>query len=219
MTQSNTPISVDIVSDVACPWCYLGKRRIEEAIPLVSDIPVTIQWRPYQLDPTIPPEGVDRKAYMTAKFGDLEAMRPAHDRLVAMGNEVGIDYRFDDMKLSANTLDAHRLIRWSAAEGLQNEVVEGLFRANFTEGRNIGDKSVLADIAAEAGMNRDAVAASLATDQDIAEVQQEIAEAQRIGVTGVPCFIVAGRYAVAGAHPAEAIADVIRKAAAERAAS
>ncbi len=217
MTQAETsPISVDIVSDVACPWCYLGKRRIEEAIPLVADIPVTIQWRPYQLDPTIPPEGVDRKEYMTAKFGDLEALRPAHERLLAMGSEVGIDYRFDDMKLSANTLDAHRLIRWAVADDLQTEVVERLFRANFTEGRNIGDKSVLADIAGEAGMNREAVAARLATDEDIAAVQQEIAEAQRIGVTGVPCFIVAGRYAVAGAHPADAIADVIRKAAAER---
>jgi predicted DsbA family dithiol-disulfide isomerase len=210
------PLTIDVVSDVVCPWCYLGKYRLEAALRLIPEIPVAVIWRPFQLDPSVPPEGMDRKAYMIGKFGSLDAIAPAHERLTAMGREVGIDYRFDDMERAANTLDAHRLIRWAAAEGKQTDVVERLFRANFTEVRDIGNPDVLADIAGEAGMDRAIVAKRLASDEDKASVREEIDEAQRIGVTGVPCFIIDRKYAIAGAHPAEAIADAIRKAAAER---
>jgi len=215
-SPASAPLTVDVVSDVVCPWCYLGKRRLEAAIALVPEIPIAVIWRPFQLDPTVPREGMDRKAYMIGKFGSLEAIAPAHERLVAMGREVGIDYRFDDMERAANTLDAHRLIRWAAAEGRQAEIVERLFRANFTEARDVGDRAVLSAIAGESGMDAAAVAARLATDEDLQSVQAEIEEAQRIGVTGVPCFIIDRKYAIAGAHPADAIAGAIRKAAAER---
>ena len=216
--MSTAPLTIDVVSDVACPWCYLGKRRLERALDLVRDIPVTVRWLPYRLDPTIPPEGIDRKDYITAKFGSLEAIEPAHARLTAFGREEGIDYHFERITRSANTIDAHRLIRWAEPAGLTDTIVERLFAAYFSEGRDIGDRQVLAAIAGEAGLDADAIAAHLATDEDRDVISREIDEAYRIGVTGVPCFIFGRKYGVMGAQAAETIVDAIRQVAAERAA-
>jgi predicted DsbA family dithiol-disulfide isomerase len=209
-------LTVDVVSDVACPWCYLGKRRLERALDLVSDLAVAVRWRPYRLDPTIPPEGIDRKEYIIGKFGSLEAIEPAHERLVAYGRDEGIDYHFERITRSANTIDAHRLIRWADAVGLADAVVERLFAAYFSEGLDIGDKTVLAALAGEAGLDADAIAARLASGEDRDAVAREIDEAYRIGVTGVPCFIFDQKYAVMGAQAAETIADAIRQVVAER---
>jgi predicted DsbA family dithiol-disulfide isomerase len=203
---------IDVVSDVVCPWCYLGKRNLEIALEQIGDLSIEVTWRPFQLDPTTPPEGVDRKTYFERKFGSLEAIAPAHARLVEMGRKVGIDYRFDDIRRTPNTLDAHRVIRWANEAGLGNAMVDRLFRAYFTEALDIGDRRILADLAAEVGLDRETVAARLAAGDDRQSVEQEIEEAQRMGVTGVPCIIVNHRYAVMGAQPPGTIVEAIRQA-------
>jgi predicted DsbA family dithiol-disulfide isomerase len=217
--MSKPEITIDVVSDVVCPWCYLGKRRLERAIALVPELDVTVRWRPFQLDPSVPPEGMDRREYFRRKFGSPDAVADAHRRLTEFGRAEGIEYRFDDMTRAANTIDAHRVIRWAAAEGKEEAMVERLFHANFTDALDIGDRQTLARLAGELGMDADMVAARLATDEDRAAVEAEIGEAQRIGVTGVPTFIVDRRYAVVGAHPAESIAGAIRQAAETEAAA
>jgi len=216
-----TPLRIDVVSDVVCPWCFIGKRRLEKAIAQ-SDVPLEINWRPFQLDPTIPAEGKSRRAYLEGKFGTQERIKALHDNLSAAGASEDIPFAFDRIEVSPNTLDAHRLVRWAGEAGKQDEIVEALFSAYFLEGRNIGDHAVLADIAAEHGMDRDEIAARLASEEDRDVVQAEIVQAQQIGVTGVPTFIMLGRYALVGAQPPEelvqafeAVAEKEKLAAAE----
>ncbi len=212
-------LRIDVVSDVVCPWCYLGKMRLDQAVAAAPDIDVSIAWRPYQLDPTIPSEGMDRKAYMRAKFGDESRLRDAHQRLEAMGAAVGIDYRFDAIAIAPNTLDAHRVIRWAGANGaeVQNRLVGDLFKAYFERGENIGDRAVLADAAARAGMDRAVVESLLAGDADREAVAEEAATASRMGITGVPCFLFEGKYAVMGAQEVSTLADAIRQIAGAKA--
>lgn len=213
------PISVDVISDVVCPWCFIGQRRLEKALQAAPEVDVDIRWRPYQLDPTIPPEGQDRKAYMLAKFGSEEKLRQIHDRIVPLGRAEGIDFHFEDIKVAVNTLDAHRLIRWaaSAGDGAQNRVVKALFAANFEKGENVSDHETLARIAGDNDMDAAVVRALLASDSDKEAVREEIAQAQQMGVTGVPCFLIEGRYAVMGAQDAEVLADAIRQVSAAKA--
>lgn len=211
--MSQRPIPVVVVSDVVCPWCYLGKRRLERATGIVSETDVTVSWRPYRLDPTIPPEGIDRTEYIVGKFGSAEALGEAHERLTALGRAEGIDYRFDLIRRTPNTVNAHRLVRWAAIDGKEDAMVERLFAAYFSEGKDIGETAVLAALAGDAGLDAPAVAARLESDEDREAVAAEIEDAYRIGVTGVPCFIVDRRFAVVGAHPGEAIARAIRRAA------
>jgi predicted DsbA family dithiol-disulfide isomerase len=208
-------LRIDVVSDVVCPWCYLGKHRLERAVAMVPEVAVTINWRPYQLDPSVPPEGMSRKDYIIGKFGSLAALDEPHKRLTEMGRIESIDYRFDRITRSANTINAHRLIHWASAAGIGERMVERLFAATFNEGRDIGDLAVLADIAGEAGLDKVAIAARLATDEDRAVVLAEIEDAYRIGVTGVPTFILAERYGVVGAQSVETLATAIRQAAAK----
>lgn len=208
-------ITVDVVSDVVCPWCYLGQKRLDRAIAATPEIDVTVDWRPYQLDPTIPPGGIDRQQYMLAKFGDPARIAQIHQRLVDLGAAEGIDFAFEAIRIAPNTLDAHRLIRWAgtAGDGVQDRVVRRLFRLNFEEGANIGDLAVLADAAAEAGMDDAVVRTLLPSGADVEAVKTEIATTSRMGITGVPCFLLEGRYAVMGAQDAEVIADAIRRVA------
>jgi predicted DsbA family dithiol-disulfide isomerase len=208
-------LSVDVISDVICPWCFIGKRRLEKAIA-DAGMPVDIRWRPYQLDPTIPPEGKDRRAYMEAKFGSGDRIRQIHERVVATGAEDGIDFAFDRIKVSPNTLDAHRLVRWVGDAGAQDAVVEALFNAYFTEGRDVGDHAVLGDIAASSGLDRGELMKRLASDEDRDAVRAEIDQARRIGVTGVPTFILANRYALVGAQPAKEIVLALQTTAARQ---
>lgn len=214
--MSRAPLTIDVISDVVCPWCYVGKRRLEGALAM-TDTPVTIHWRPFQLDASIPPEGKSRRDYLEQKFGSLERVGAMHEHIAKLGAEVGIPFAFDRIQVSPNTLDAHRLIRWAAAPVLQDSIVEALFRAYFIEGRNIGDRNVLADIAGSVGMDRKSVAERLASDEDRAEVQADIVGAQRIGVTGVPTYILANRYGLVGAQPVEELAQAFAKVAEETA--
>ena len=217
--MSANTVSVDVISDVVCPWCYIGQKRLDQAVASLPEIDVDIHWKPYQLDPTIPPEGKDRKAYMLAKFGSEDRLKQIHDRIVPLGAAEGIDFAFDAIKIAANTLDAHRVIRWSASagDGVQDRVTKALFAANFEKGEYIGDHAVLARIAGENGMDETIVAGLLATDADKDSVQAEIENAQRMGVTGVPFFVLEGRYAVTGAQDTAVLADAIRQVAAMKA--
>jgi predicted DsbA family dithiol-disulfide isomerase len=211
-------ITVDVVSDVVCPWCFIGQKRLDKAIS-DSGVEVHINWRPFQLDPTIPPEGKDRHEYMLGKFGSEERIREIHARIEPLGEAEGISFAFDVIKTAPNTLDAHRVIRWAGAAGeaIQNRLVRRLFQLNFEEGANIGDASVLIEAAREAGMDAAVVETLLPTDADVEAVRHEIATVSRMGVTGVPCFLLEGKYAVMGAQDAETLADAIRQVAAAKA--
>jgi len=206
-------IQIDVVSDVVCPWCFLGQKRLDAAIAASPDVDVAVAWRPYQLDPTIPAEGMDRKAYMRAKFGDDSRLRDAHIRLEELGKAVGIGYDFDAIKVAPNTLDAHRVIRWAGATGqdVQNKLVQQLFRLYFEQGHNIGDHTVLVKAAQDSGMDGAVVGSLLASDSDRIAVTEEAATASRMGITGVPCFLLEGKYAVMGAQETATLADAIQQ--------
>ena len=206
-------IAIDVISDVICPWCFLGKRRLDKAIGLLDGIKVEVNWRPFFLDPTIPAEGMSRKAYLENKFG-TERLRTIHDPLIAAGKADGVPYAFDKITRTPNTMDAHRLIRWSHAGGKQHDVSERLFLAYFSLGLDIGDRAVLLKIAGEAGMDESEVSTKLESDADIAAVNAEVERAYRMGVTGVPCFIFAQKQGLMGAQPAEQLVTAIRALAA-----
>jgi len=210
------PIEIDVFSDVVCPWCYLGKRRLAAALTLVPEIAATVSWRPFRLDPTIPREGIDRAEYVRRKFGGPDGVAGAHDELTSAGKKVGIDFRFERIARSPNSIDAHRLVRWAGTVGRQDTVVERMFRAYFTEGADVGDDLVLAALAGESGIDAALVAKRLVSDEDRAAVEEEVAHAYKIGVAGVPCFIIGKRYAVMGAQLPETIADAIRTVSEER---
>lgn len=204
-------VTVDVVSDVVCPWCFIGKRRLEAAIAR-SGLAVEVHWRPFQLDPTLPPLGRDRQDYLVGKFGTAEKVAAIHARLAAAGEAEGLAFAFDRIRRAPNTLDAHRVIRWSASAGRQGEVVEALFRAYFLDGEDIGDRKVLVGLAERCGLDATLVHRLLASGTDENAVRDEIASAVRLGVTGVPFFILAGRYAVAGAQDATTLAAALLKA-------
>ncbi|RAZ74290.1 DsbA family oxidoreductase [Mesorhizobium atlanticum] len=213
MSAENS-ITVDVVSDVVCPWCFIGQKRLDKAIA-TADVDVHVRWRPFQLDPTIPPGGMDRRQYMLGKFGSEERIQQIHARIEPLGEAEGIHFAFGAIKVAANTLDAHRVIRWAGAAGedVQNRLVRRLFQLNFEEGVNIGDHAVLVKAAGEAGMDASVVETLLPTDADVEAVRNEIATASRMGITGVPCFLLEGKYAVMGAQDAATLADAIRQVA------
>lgn len=207
-------ITIDVVSDIICPWCFLGKRRLDKALTLIPDIKAEINFRPFFLDPTIPSEGLDRHEYMAAKFGK-ERLKTIHDPLITAGKQDGVPFHFDKITRTPNTMNAHRLLRWAKLENKQPEIAEGLFMAYWSDGGDVGDHQVLADIAAANGMNREGVIKALASDQDKNEVLAETTQAQQMGVTGVPTYIINRKYGVVGAQGAELLAEQIKKAASE----
>lgn len=202
---------IDIISDVVCPWCYIGKRRLEQALALTPNIPTGIRWRPYQLDATIPPEGMPRQTYMERKFGSLDKVAAIHERLTAIGHELGIPFHFSTIRVSPNTLNAHRMIRWAAGER-QDAMVEALFRAFFVEGQNLADEASLIAIGESAGFPRAALAPLLQSDQDVKAVRDEIEAAQSMGIQGVPFFVFGEKYAVSGAETPEHLAKAMTQA-------
>jgi predicted DsbA family dithiol-disulfide isomerase len=206
------PLTIDVVSDVVCPWCFLGKRRLDSAIRASKGAPIVVRWRPFQLDPSIPAGGMDRRAHIMAKFKDDARLAAVHDRLSEMGKGIGVAFAFDRIERAPNTLDAHRLIRWASVGDKQDAVVDRLFRLYFEEGRDIGDRKVLIDVARECGMDAELVAKLLADGDDVDAVQAEIAQAQAIGVSGVPFFIFASRFGVPGAQETEVLAKAIAQA-------
>ena len=213
MSEQQQSLTVDIVSDVVCPWCFIGQKRLRRAIEMVPDVAIHIRWRPFQLDATIPAGGMDRKQYMLSKFGSEERLREIHARIEPLGEAEGIKFDFGAIKVSPNTLDAHRIIRWaaSAGDGVQDRLARRLFELYFEEGRNVGDHAVLVEAAREAGMDAALVESLLPTDADRDAVAAEAATASRMGITGVPCFLFENKYAVVGAQDAETLANAIRQ--------
>ncbi len=212
MSEDNNAMTIDVVSDVVCPWCYVGKRRLQRALAMETNAEIPVRWRPYQLDPTIPAGGMDRKTYMRNKFGDNGRLEEVHERLRALGAEEGIAFAFEKIDRSPNTMDAHRLIRWASATGAQDAVVDKLFSLYFEQGRDIGDRQLLIETARDAGMDSEAVEKLLTDGADESDVRQEIAQAQSLGVTGVPFFIFASRFGVPGAQSAEVLSTAIERA-------
>jgi predicted DsbA family dithiol-disulfide isomerase len=191
---------LDIISDPVCPWCYLGAASLMRALgEHAGPHPLALHWRPYQLDPSLPPEGIDRAAYLAGKFPDPAGLEAVHQRLAAMGAESGISFRFERISRAPNSLDAQRLIHWAEPEGLQTRTAMALFRRYFELGEDISDPAVLTAAATEAGLDPAAVARLLDGDADRA--------ARDMGVTGVPTFILGGQYVLTGAQPV----DVWRK--------
>jgi predicted DsbA family dithiol-disulfide isomerase len=207
-------VIIDVVSDVICPWCFLGKRRLDKALASLPQVETQVSFRPFFLDSTLPAEGVDRQQYMLAKFG-AERLKTIHDPLIAAGAVDGVPYAFDKITRTPNTLNAHRLLRWALVSGVQRTVKEALFMAYWSWGQDISNIDVLRTIASVNGMHGDDIANLLATDADKAEVIEEAKLAQNMGVTGVPTFIINRKYGMAGAQPVEALIEVITKAAAE----
>jgi len=205
-------MQIDFIADVVCPWCYLGWRRLHKALALRPDLQATVTWRPYQLDPTLPEEGVDRKAYYAAKFPDPERREAGAKVLNAAAVEDGITWNLADIPVSPNTNAAHRLIRWAQGEGLQGAVIEGLLAAYFSELRDIGDPVVLADIGAAAGMDRLRLLQAFSEGVDKDTVAREHFQAYQAGVSGVPFMIFDGKLAVSGAEPPERLVKAIDKA-------
>jgi predicted DsbA family dithiol-disulfide isomerase len=213
MTASTTAtIAIDVVSDVVCPWCYVGKHRLEKALAMMPERTFTIFWRPFQLDPAIPKEGIPRQAYLERKFG-RERLAALHTPLIEIGMAEGIPFAFDKITRSPNTLDAHRLLRWAHEAGKQNEMADRLFALYFTEGADVGDRNVLTKAAADVGLDAALVSRFLGTEADLDPVIAEITGAQKMGITGVPTFIFAARFALSGAHPAETIKKAIEQSA------
>ncbi len=197
-------LTIEIVSDVICPWCFIGKRRFERALSLLPEgVEKEIHWRPFELNPDMPAEGIDRKSYRTRKFGSWERSQALDAQLAQTGAGEGIRFAFDRMQRTPNTREAHRLIWLAAKQGLQGAVVEALFHAYFEDALNVGDRDVLARVASEAGMD---TREFLDTDQGAVEVQAEEVRARRMGVDGVPFFLMGGAIPISGAQPAESLA-------------
>ncbi len=199
---------VDVIVDTVCPWCYIGKVRFEKALAMRPDQVVEIGWRPFQLNPGMPREGKDRRAYLSEKFGGGDRAKRRFTVIGDAGRQEGIDFRFDRIERTPNTVDSHRLIAYARHDGRQHAMVDALFRAYFTDGRDIGEIEVLAEIAAENGLDGDAARAYLVSDEDRAMVVGEDETARRLGVSGVPCYIVDRKYAVSGAQSPEVFLQI-----------
>ncbi|MCK9689409.1 DsbA family oxidoreductase [Scleromatobacter humisilvae] len=200
--QIKSEVRLQIASDVVCPWCFIGKRAIDQALPILKDrgVDVTIEWLPFQLNPTLPAEGMDRKKFRTARFGSWEAALAMDDRAIKAGAGVGAQFRYDRQKKTSNTLAGHALVRLAGVEGgasLQERVVEALFVAYFTDGKDVGDEAILEQIATSSGMEPGAVLRSRATRKDVAATEAAIRSA---GLEGVPSYIVDGRLLSSGAQ-------------------
>lgn len=204
-------MDIDIVSDTVCPWCYIGERRIAKAMAMRPEIDFNVNWRPYRLDPTIPMDGVNRRAYMKKKFGDSPDAKARGEAIRNEGASEGISFAFDQIEKSPNTLNSHRLIRWAANNGVQTDVVQRLFAAYFEEGRDIGDPSVLEMIASDAGMDAQLVSELLSSDADVALIEREDQLAHDMGISGVPTFIFNSRFLISGAREADLLVKVIDK--------
>lgn len=211
--MTNKQITIDVISDVVCPWCFLGRQRLKAAIKMLPDLNIEVRWRPFQLDPTIPQQGKERKRYLIEKFGSQSRINEMHDQLTNLGKEEGIEFDFEAIEVSPNTLDAHRLIRWAGevSAEMQDRVVGELFSLYFEQGENIGNHEILTEAAEDAGMEYTIVQTLLEEDTDKDNVRGEIAIAGQMGVTGVPCFILDQKYAVMGAQTPQALADAIRQ--------
>ncbi|MGZ2257859.1 DsbA family oxidoreductase [Roseobacter sp. A03A-229] len=212
-------IKLDIMSDPICPWCYIGKTHLDKALAEHPGHPFQIEWHPFQLNPEMPRDGMDRRAYLEGKFGGKEGAVRAYAPVVEHAEAAGLKIDFEGMQRTPNTLDAHRLIHWAGIEGRQTAAVAALFEAYFVEARDIGDHDVLADIADGIEMDAAVVRKLLKSDADTDDIRARDAHSRSMGVTSVPTFIVAGQHAVPGAQPPELWAKVISELTANRSAA
>jgi predicted DsbA family dithiol-disulfide isomerase len=208
---NNQPVRIDVVSDVVCPWCFIGKHRLEAAFKLKPDIAVEVHWRPYFLNDWIPREGISREEYLTTKFGSVERYKGIAQRVGAAAAAEGLTYASDKMKRQPNTLDCHRLIHWADALGKAGEMKQKLMDLYFAQGADLTDRETLVKAAADVGLDAATVRAALASDQDVAAVEQEALSAKESGIEGVPCFIFGGKFAVSGAQAPEYLAEAIER--------
>ena len=206
-------LPIDIVSDVVCPWCYVGKRFLEKAVALKPEVPVELRFRPYLLNPWVPREGMSREDYLVAKFGSVERYNANNQRVADAAAAAGLVYERDKIKRQPNTIDCHRLIAWAGDDGARMK--QRLMTLYFAEGGDLSDREVLVKAAVDCGMDAATVRTRLASDEDVARIEAEAKSANEAGVQGVPFFIFGGLIAVSGAHPPEYLAQAIERASAE----
>jgi predicted DsbA family dithiol-disulfide isomerase len=214
--KSQEPLRIDVVSDVVCPWCFIGKRRLEKALALKPDVPVEVHFHPYFLNPWVPREGMSRNDYLTTKFGSPERYKAIAGRVAAAAAEEGLIYASDKMARQPNTTDAHRLILWAAAIGKAPQMKQRIMDLYFTEGADLSDREVLVQAAASVGLHADEIRAKLATDDDLAQIEQAATKAKDMGIDGVPTFILGGVAAISGAQSPEVLANAIEQVANNR---
>jgi predicted DsbA family dithiol-disulfide isomerase len=215
--SASSKLTIDVISDVVCPWCYIGKRLLERAIALKPDIPVEVRFRPYFLNPWVPREGMSREDYLIAKFGSVERYNSNNNRVVEAAAAIGLAYHRDRIRRQPNTLDCHRLILWAEAAGKAAAMKQRLMEIYFSEGGDLTQSEVLVGAAVDCGMDGDDVRARLASQQDVERVEREAQSAKEAGIDGVPCFIIGGALALSGAQPPEYLAAAIERAAGEQA--
>jgi predicted DsbA family dithiol-disulfide isomerase len=217
---AKTVLNLEVYSDAICPWCYIGKRRFEKAQQLLGErYELRIAWRPFELNPSMPPEGMDRKAYRSAKFGSWAKSQALDAEVAREAASEGLIFAHAKIERTPNTFESHRLVWLAGTLGRQDAVVEAIFRAYFVQGKDIGDESTLVEIAATAGLDRHRVARFLASDEGRAEVREEAGEAQRLGLRGVPLFVLNGKYATSGAVNGDTLAATLKRAAESKALS
>ena len=202
-------VKLDIISDPVCPWCYIGKANLDRALAQFPDHPFTIEWHPFQLNPDMPPGGMDRKIYMETKFGSKAAAAKAYVPVAEHAEKAGVPINFEAMQIIPNTINAHRLIHWAGIEARQSFVVDLLFKAYFVDGRDIGSDEILADIADSAEMDAALVTRLLASDADTDDIRKRDAHSREMGITSVPTFVIANQHAVPGAQPPDLWVKVI----------
>lgn len=202
-------LTIDVYSDVICPWCYVGKRRLERALRQVGDnVKAHVAWRPFQLNPTMPADGMDRTAYLKAKFGSLETYKDMEHRLLEVGDVERIAFAFESIARTPNTFSAHRLIWYAETQGYQDALVEQLFKGFFEDGLDIGSRAILAEVADRVGLKADRF---LQSDQGIAEVNAEESVGRTLGIRGVPYFVIDKTLGISGAQPVEVFVSTIQK--------
>ncbi len=201
-------ILIDVISDTVCPWCFIGKRRLEQAMRERPNYSFKVEWRPFQLNPEMPKQGMPRQQFLALKFGGDDRAKKIYKTVETTAQEEGLDFRFSRIGNQPNTLASHRLIRWAGSAGVQDQVVEKLFQSYFFDGADIGDHQVLAELAETVGMDRELVGRLLEEGADEKLVSEEELVARRMGIAGVPCFIVDGKYAVSGAQDSTVLHNV-----------
>ncbi len=198
-------LSIEVVHDLVCPWCYLGLRRLLRTLRRRPDLAFDLTWRPFLLNPDMPRAGMSRTDYVIRKFGGEDRARRLYSAIAEIGRREGMPFRFDRIRRTPSSVDAHRLVRWAVGFGIGAEMVEALFSAHFSDGRDIGDVHVLADVAVACGLDGAAALAFLLSDAEVEAIHAENLRAHRLGINGVPCFVIGGRHAIAGAQESEVI--------------
>ena len=204
-------VRLDIYSDPICPWCYIGKTHLDRALEALTENPFEINWHPYQLNPEMPQTGMDRKEYLEKKFGGSKGIIAAYGTIFEHTKKFNIDSNFDKIKVTPNTMHAHRIIHWSALENCQNQIVSELFKAYFVDGFDIGDKKILAKLASKYFMDEKSILRLLDSDNDHNKVSKKDQVARQMGINAVPMFIVAEHYAVSGAQTSDLWKRVIKE--------